>query len=231
MSFIDRVLHMPSYQWEDDNGNLVAPSKIVLFKEAFTRVNVFKSRKNWLPLLSWSITILIMPAFVFLLLNYATWSLFVFGLIYAMLIMSTQATIWQHRYCTHKSYRFKHPFWRILTQNLVIKTVPEEIYVISHHVHHVKSDLPGDPYNSHGGLLYCMLADVNHQSIAKDLNESDYSKAAQYLKNTGVKLNSYSQYQKFGSVSAPLAHFAYLLFKLVFLVHHILPHRNFNWRK
>ncbi len=25
------------------------------------------------------------------------------------------------------------------------KTFPEEIYVVSHHVHHVKSDEPGDP--------------------------------------------------------------------------------------
>lgn len=53
--------------------------------------------------------------------------------------------------------------------------IPEEIYVVSHHVHHAKSDQPGDPYNASGGFLYCFLADVNHQPIAKSLSEKDYS--------------------------------------------------------
>lgn len=203
MPFIDRVLHMPSYRWENEAGDLSIPSKTELFKEAFTSINIFKSRKNWLPFLSWSIILIILPAFFFLLANFATWPLLIFGIFYGMMFMSTHGTIWYHRYCTHKSYKFKHPFWRFVTQNLVIKTVPEETYVISHHVHHVKSDLPGDPYNPRGGLLYCMLADVNHQSIAKDLSEADYTKAAQYLKETGVKLNTYEQYQKYGSVSSP----------------------------
>ena len=60
-----------------------------------------------------------------------------------------------------------------MTQNLVIKTFPEEIYVVSHHVHHAKSDQPGDPYNANAGFLYCFLADVNHQPIAQNLSEED----------------------------------------------------------
>ena len=90
-----------------------------------------------------------------------------------------------------------------MTQNLVIKTFPEEIYVVSHHVHHVKSDEPGDPYNPQGGFFYCMLSDVNHQSIARDLDEKYYSKAAHFLQHTGVKINSYDQYKKWGSVASP----------------------------
>ena len=69
-----------------------------------------------------------------------------------MIIMGTHGTIWLHRYCTHKSFTFRHKIWRFLTQNLVIKTVPEEMYVVSHHVHHVKSDEPGDPYNARAGF-------------------------------------------------------------------------------
>jgi sn-1 stearoyl-lipid 9-desaturase len=118
--------------------------------------------------------------------------------------MGTHGTIWFHRYCTHKSYKFKHPIWRLITQNLVIKTFPEEIYVVSHHVHHSKSDEPGDPYNPRGGFMYCMLSDINHQSIARDMNEADYAKTAGFLKNTGVSINTYKEYQKWGSVATPL---------------------------
>lgn len=203
MAFIDNVLDTPSYKWADTNGNLITPSVSTLFKEAFRRTNIFKNKKNWLPFLSWSITVILFPAFIFLLVNYATWELFAFAFVYGIIIMSTHGTIWYHRYCTHHSYKFKHPFFRVLTQNLVIKTVPEETYVISHHVHHAKSDEPGDPYNPKGGFLYCMLADVNHQSISKSLDEKDYSRASNYLKHTGVKLNNYVQYQQTGSVTAP----------------------------
>ena len=154
MPFIDRVLQVPSYKWADHNGDLVTPSISALFKEAFSRVNIFKTRKNWLPLFSWAISVVILPAFIYLLMVYATWYLFIFAFIYGMVVMSTHATIWLHRYCTHKSFSFSHPIWRLITQHLVIKTVPEETYVISHHVHHLKSDLPGDPYNPHGGFFY-----------------------------------------------------------------------------
>lgn len=203
MPFIDRVLQVPSYKWADHNGDLVTPSIRTLFKEAFSRVNIFKTRKNWLPLFSWAISVIILPAFIYLLIEYANWYLFIFAFIYGMVVMSTHATIWLHRYCTHKSYTFSHPIWRLITQHLVIKTVPEETYVISHHVHHLKSDLPGDPYNPHGGFFYCMLADVNHQGISKKLNQADYKKTKQFLKNTGVRLNSFKQYEKCGSVTSP----------------------------
>lgn len=121
-----------------------------------------------------------------------------------MIVMGTHGTIWFHRFCTHKSYSFSHPVWRFITQNLVIKTFPEEIYVVSHHVHHLKSDEPGDPYNPKGGFWYCMLSDVNHQSIAKDLSEKEYKRLGIFMKHTGVNLNSYAQYKKWGSLATPL---------------------------
>jgi stearoyl-CoA desaturase (delta-9 desaturase) len=118
--------------------------------------------------------------------------------------MGTHGTIWFHRYCTHKSYTFSNPLWRLLTQNLVIKTLPEEIYVVSHHVHHSKSDSPGDPYNPQAGFLYCMLAEFNHQRISPDLSETEYKKVVHFMKHTGVRLNSYKQYQEWGSVASPV---------------------------
>ncbi|UAY53096.1 fatty acid desaturase [Ferruginibacter albus] len=203
MQFIDRVLQVPSYGWKDKNGDLIVPSKKQLFTEAFFRINIFVSKKNWISLLSWLMAICMMPFFLIFLFKYFSLKLVLVLIVYSMIVMSVHATIWFHRYCTHKSYTFRNSFWRFITQNLVLKTFPEEIYVVSHHVHHAKSDMPGDPYNPKGGFMYCMLSDVNHQSIAKNLSEDDYSRAASFLKHTGVSINNYAQYCKWGSIASP----------------------------
>lgn len=203
MAFIDKVLQAPSYGWQHPNGELVKPSTGQLFSEAFSRINIFRTRKNWISLISWVMAACMVPFFVVFLVYYFSWPLLIAFVVYAMIIMSTHGTIWFHRFCTHKAYTFKHPFWRFFTQNLVIKTFPEEIYVVSHHVHHVKSDMPGDPYNPKGGFWYCMLSDVNHQSINKNLDEADYNRAVHFMKHSGVKLNTYAQYLKWGSLATP----------------------------
>lgn len=79
-------------------------------------------------------------------------------------------------------------------------------------MHHAKSDQPGDPYNAQAGFLYCFLADVNHQPIAKDLSQEDYSRITRLMEHTGVKANTYAQYQRWGSYVNPRrAIFAWVL--------------------
>lgn len=201
--FIDQVLQMPSYGWVDKNGNLMIPTTKQLWREAFSRINIFKSKRNWIPFINWFVAVSMIPFFYFFLVHYITWPLVLATAIYGMIVMSTHGTIWFHRYCTHRAYSFSHPLWRFITQNLVLRTFAEEVYVVSHHVHHLKSDQPGDPYNSHAGIMYCMLSDVNHQSIAKNLDEVQYKKASHYLHHTGVKINSYKKYLKWGSIASP----------------------------
>lgn len=212
MALIDHILQEPSYGWADNQGNLVIPTKKELFKEAFSRINIFKSKKNWISLIGWLMIFCMMPFFIIYLTSYFSWLLFGIMLVYGMIILGTHGTIWFHRYCTHRAYRFSHPVWRFITQHLVIKTIPEEIYVISHHVHHSKSDLPGDPYNSRAGLAYCLFADVNHQGVSKDLSEKDFHRATRFMEHTGVKLNSYKQYKKWGSLATPFYTIASWLF-------------------
>lgn len=203
MSFIDDLLQAPSYGWHDEKGALVKPSCKQLWREAFQRINVFQSKKNWMAFSSVAMMVCLLPALYLFLFHHFTLVNAVAFVVYSMVIMGTHGTVWFHRYCTHKSFRFSHPLWRVLTQNLVIKTLPEEIYVVSHHVHHSKSDEPGDPYNAQAGFLYCMLAEFNHQRISPALREAEYKKAVHFMQHTGVRLNSYKQYQKWGSVASP----------------------------
>lgn len=203
MAFLDHVLQPPAYGWKDGQGNLIKPNTQQIFAEFFSRLNVFKSRKNWLPFFSWLKVLCFVPFFLLFLFKYMSWPMLLAAFLYSMIIMGTHGTIWHHRYCTHGAYKFRNHFWRFFTQNLTINVIPEEIYVISHHVHHAKSDQPGDPYNAQAGFLYCFLADVNHQPIAKDLSESDYNRVKLLMKHTGVKANTYKQYQKWGSYANP----------------------------
>lgn len=216
MSFIDRILQKPSYGWADVKGELITPTSRQLVNEALSRINIFKTRKNWISLSGFFIIVLMVPFLFLFVTHFFSWPLLVVMVAYGTVIMGTHGTIWLHRYCTHKAFQFSHPFWRLLTQNLVIKTVPEEMYVVSHHVHHSKPDLPGDPYNSRAGFLYCMLAEMNHQSIAKDLSDSDYGKASGFMAHTGVKMNSYRQYKKWGSIATPFYTIAGLLLNWIF---------------
>jgi len=142
--------------------------------------------------------------FFLFLFHYMYWYTVLAAFIYSMIIMGTHGTIWHHRYCTHGAYTFRNGFWRFVTQNLTICIIPEEIYVISHHVHHAKSDQPGDPYNANAGFLYCFLADVNHQPISKTLTEGSYNRVKQLMNHTGVKANTYAQYICWGSYVNPV---------------------------
>ena len=202
MAFIDNILEKPSYGWADTDGKLVIPATRQLFEEAFLRINIFKTRKNWISLASLLLIAFMLPFLYIYLVYYFSWPLTVLLLLYSMFVMSVHTTVWLHRYCTHQAFQFSHPLWRYLIQNLVIKTVPEEIYVLSHHVHHAKSDQPGDPYNARGGFWYCMLAEINHQCISKKLSEADYQTAVKLMRHTGTRINTYQQYGEWGSITS-----------------------------
>lgn len=203
MSFIDKLLQEPHYGWAAQDGSLIKPSKKQLFKEAFSRINIFRTKKNWISVISWVMTACMIPFFYLFLTEYFSWWFVLIIAAYSLIIMGTHGTIWFHRFCTHRAFKFSHPLWKLITQNLVIKTFPEEVYVISHHVHHAKSDQPGDPYNPRGGFMYCMLSDVNHQGINKEMCETDYIRAAKFLRHTGVRVNTYQEYRNWGSITHP----------------------------
>ncbi|WDF54033.1 fatty acid desaturase [Mucilaginibacter sp. KACC 22063] len=216
MSFLDTVLEAPAYGWKDANGLLVKPTSGQIVKEFLNRLNVFSNKKNWLPFFSWFTVLMLVPFFLLFIFKYMSLTTAIAAFLYGMIVMGTHGTIWHHRYCTHNAYQFKNKFWRFVTRNLTLRIIPEEIYVVSHHVHHAKSDQPGDPYNAQGGFLYCFLADVNHQPISRTLCENGYSKCVNLMKHTGVGVNSYEQYQKWGSLARPFYTIAGVLLNWAF---------------
>ncbi|MFD2145991.1 fatty acid desaturase [Mucilaginibacter antarcticus] len=204
MAFLNNVLEPPAYGWTDEKGELVKPTPKQIIKEFFSRLNVFRDRKNWLSFMSWMMVVVLTPMLFLFIFKYFSIPLLIAAFVYSMIVMGTHGTIWHHRYCTHGAYQFKNNFWRFITQNLTLKIIPEEIYAVSHHVHHALSDTPGDPYNAQGGFLYCFLADVNHQPIARNMSEKEYECCVKLMKHTGVTCNTYAQYQKWGTLANPI---------------------------
>ncbi|HEY5039784.1 MAG TPA: fatty acid desaturase [bacterium] len=203
MPFLNEVLDPPSYGFER-NGQFYKPSQKEILREFFSRLNVFADRRNWLSFTFWFFTLaLAVPFFIFLF-KYFSWPLLILGLVYSMAFLGSSGTVWFHRYSTHHAFVFRNSIWRFFCRNMSIKIIPEEAYVISHHVHHYISEKPGDPYNVYGGFLYCFLADANHQIVARNLSRENYAKVSTLIGHTGVHINSYEQYLKWGSLCHPV---------------------------
>jgi fatty-acid desaturase len=203
MTFLKRVLDPPAYGYVK-NGVFYRPTKREILREFASRLNVFQNKKNWLPSFGWTMSLSLAIPLTMFFTHYFSWPLLLAGFVYAMVCLGSHGTFWLHRYCTHRAYTFQNSFVRLICRNLVVKIIPEEIYVISHHVHHNFSEKPGDPYNVHGGFLYCFLADANHQMIHRNLSECDYAQLAKLMSHTGVKVNTYKQYQRWGTLAHPL---------------------------
>jgi fatty-acid desaturase len=204
MCLLQTVLERPHYGFVDKTGGFTRPTHHQIWKEFSFRINPFRDRRNWLVSLSWFAAFSFVPFFLVFFLKFFSWKLLGIGLVYSMVLMGTHGTVYLHRFGTHRAFRFKNKFWLGVARNLVIKVIPEEIYIVSHHVHHKYSEGAWDPYNVNGGWLYCFLADANHQTISRNLSENDYQRVARMVEHTGVKTNTFQQYLRWGTVAHPL---------------------------
>ena len=109
-------------------------------------------------------------------------------------------TIWYHRYCSHRAFRFRS----IWFARLFLWTNPlgfrEENFVIPHRIHHSISDQAGDPYGPHLGWLGSYLAGESNQKMNRDIGPKDYDRLSRSLQHIGFLNSSYRQFQKTGSV-------------------------------
>lgn len=207
---LNRVLQEPGYGWSRD-GELYVPTTSEIMREWVSRMNLLKTRKAWLAVVVWGWTLALLPFGVVFLTKYFSWKLMLAGFVYSMVWIGTHGTVYLHRYSTHRAFTFRNGFYRFVCRNLSPKIVPEEVYVVSHHVHHAYSDLPGDPYNARAGWLYCFLAGELHQQINQNLTPKDYEAVCGLVRHTGMRCNTYEQYRRWGSIAHParlMAHYA-----------------------
>jgi stearoyl-CoA desaturase (delta-9 desaturase) len=168
---------------------------------------------EWIDAISfWKDTSRLVPA-LFIAYHLTTFGVFVFFLArffsiaavlsvvgIAILIGTVYNTVWYHRYCSHRAFKFRN----IVFARLFLWTNPicfrEESYAIPHRLHHSKSDEPGDPYGPHLGWLGSYLAQESAQRMNRNISRQDYDRLAKSLGHIGFVQNSYEQYRSTGSV-------------------------------
>ena len=109
-------------------------------------------------------------------------------------------TVWYHRYCTHRAFKFRSLWFARLFLWLNPVCFREESYVIPHRIHHSKSDEIGDPYGPHLGWLGSYLATESQQKTNRNISRADYERLAKSLEHIGFIKNSYEEFQRVGSV-------------------------------
>jgi stearoyl-CoA desaturase (delta-9 desaturase) len=118
----------------------------------------------------------------------------------ATAIATVYNTVWYHRYCSHRAFRFRSLWFA----RIFLWTNPvcfrEESYVLPHRVHHSRSDDIGDPYGPHLGWLGSYLATESQQNIKRDLTALEYERLSKSLEHIGFLRNSHRQFQRTGSV-------------------------------
>jgi stearoyl-CoA desaturase (delta-9 desaturase) len=201
-AFLRRVLEEPTYGWSRGEA-LYVPATREILRAWRSRMNLLASRKAWICVSGWFWTLSLVPFGIVFLERYFSWPLMLAGFLYSMVGIGTHGTVWLHRFSTHRAFAFKNAAWRFVCRNLTMKIIPEEIYVVSHLVHHALSDQPGDPYNARAGWLYCFLAGELHQPINRTLSRTDYERACMMVRHTGVGINTYEQYLRWGSIAHP----------------------------
>ncbi|NDG86297.1 MAG: acyl-CoA desaturase, partial [Proteobacteria bacterium] len=140
MCLLQTVLEKPHYGFVNQEGGFTRPTHAQIWREFLSRMNVFRERRNWLVAYGWLMTCLFVPFFALFFLKFFSWKLFFIGFVYSMVLMGTHGTVYLHRYGTHRAFKFSNRFWLQIARNLVIKVIPEEIYIVSHHVHHKYSE-------------------------------------------------------------------------------------------
>jgi stearoyl-CoA desaturase (delta-9 desaturase) len=168
---------------------------------------------EWIDALSfWKDRAKLLPA-VYLAFHLTTAGVFVWFLIHhfsitALITISSLATIqatiyntvWYHRYCSHRAFKFRSVWWARLflwTNSICLR---EESYVVPHRVHHSMSDKPGDPYGPHLGWLGSYLGTESQQKMRRNLSPADYERLSKSLEHIGFLHNDHAEYERSGSV-------------------------------
>jgi len=192
------LLAEPTYGWGETTPH--RPSLREIIFEWNDAINFFQNRSRFL--------IALFPAFhfvtgiVFFYLLIRHFSLVNLALVFTVSIFLSliYTTLWNHRYCTHRAFKFRHLGWT----KLFLWTNPmffrEESWVIPHHVHHSRSDRVGDPYGPHLSRLGSYLAYDSSAKTNLAISRSDYERLARSLQHIGFRQNSYEQFQRTGSV-------------------------------
>ena len=183
------------------------PSLREIYAELIDCICVWRDRRRLLPALAFAFhTATFVAFFVYVFFFWTTrlsWSIAAVSVTLGVL----NNTVWFHRYCTHRAFRFRSLLWA----RLFLWTSPpffrEESYALAHHVHHGKSDVPGDPHGPHLGWIGNYFSFESQQKINTAISREEFQRQADKLKHIGFAMNTYEEFQRTAEFET-LGHYA-----------------------
>jgi len=200
--FILRVLEPPTFETP---GGIESPGAAVLLRETLRNSNIFASRKNWMTLTNLvTLALTAVPAW-FMFTQYFSWSNLLMAALYSAIGLNVFSTVYFHRFCAHKAFRVENRFTSFIVRHLALRLFVEETFVVAHAVHHKYSDTENDPHNAKAGFVYTFLNDFTRMRTNRSLSERDYKKAHKLMNHMKIRLNTYEEYQRWGTITHPLS--------------------------
>jgi fatty-acid desaturase len=188
----------PTYGYGDESPR--KPTLHEVWIELVDSVAFWRDVSRLLPAVVAVYHLVVFAVFLLFLTRFFSLSRLVIVLIITNAIGIVYNTIWYHRYCSHRAFRFRS-LW---LARLFLWTNPlafrEESFAIPHRIHHSNSDQPGDPYGPHLGWIGSYLAGESSQKTNRDIDQQDYDRLSKSLEHIGFAKSSYQQFRRTGSV-------------------------------
>lgn len=188
-----------TYRIRDAKGNRRSPTLIEVARQFHHSVNFVKDRRQTLRAAFEAFhaaTLIAFCAFVIRFLSPRTILIYCLSFIILAIFINT---IWYHRYCSHRAFRFRNPLWMRVFLWLNPIGFREEIYALLHHIHHRIEDQDGDPYGPHLGVCGSYLASGEFE-IDTDITPEEYARIKRSLAHIGIPFASLQSFQRWRSV-------------------------------
>ena len=162
-------------------------------------INVFKHREAFSTWIWLGQHLLGLAAAILFFSNYFSWLGVLWWLGFTVLNAHFFHTFWYHRYCSHRAFKFRHPWFAKLIYWLNPLLIKEETYVIPHFVHHKISDTPGDPYGPRNGYWGSFSATESANFFNRNMSEKESDFCFRFLSPIPSQWNSRENFQATGS--------------------------------
>jgi fatty-acid desaturase len=202
----------PTYGWTRDGVSPYKPTLREVLREQLDTLDFVRRPHRGLNAALFAMHIASAACFVAFLVKGLTLASFVYYLVAVQFFCHGPHTLWYHRYCGHRAFKFKHRAYALLFCWFNPLYFPEEHYAIGHPQHHRFHDHIGDPHGPHLGYWGNYFSIDTMRKTNTDISPERYEKLKKAIEHIGHPMASYDSFRKTGQVEMRLHYVARLIF-------------------
>jgi stearoyl-CoA desaturase (delta-9 desaturase) len=145
---------------------------------------------------------------------YLSWATLAFYFSVFLVLSNFTNTVWYHRYCSHRSFRFSSRWYPRLILWLNPLGYREEVYALVHYVHHMHADGEKDPNGPRLGWLGNYVA--SYFEIDTNVTPEEYERIKGRLAHLHMPFSSHTSFQRWACVESVPHYLARWAFASVF---------------